>query len=399
MVQNNSTRPLRETFADPTSLQNGVIAFYDQRGSTAAKVSRSEAQWVTETAFVYDLIIQTAREHFPEVVWNVMGDGVVLFYPDPNAAVPAILTAIEVLEKMERASRPISGGGGSIDTQMSVGIGSGLMRWFEAPGGALNALGLVADRAARLCSLASPQALFIDASTPLAANFLQIESQYGRATGRTAEEYQGKEQKADLKGLPGSVSYYEVLWSKNLFGVKSEALSEKVAQHTGGASDSFPAGRGKAVSTSSGDKIVGAVKSKHDSFAFITAENSSEDFFVAPNLMVNREDFDTLRVGDKVAFVAVEASAAGKNRRAGATMVNGLFYEGSVASPTLGRTYGWVIAKDQLNNRRYLWASGRELGPFKPYEMVSFKLEINATGASAVELAELDESEEPPVAS
>lgn len=398
MVQSTSTRPLRETFADPTSLKNGVIAFYDQRGSTAAKTSKSEAQWITETAFVYDLIIHTAREQFPEVVWNVMGDGVVLFYPDPNAAVPAILTAIQVLEKMEQAARPISGGGGSIDTQLSVGIGSGPMRWFQAPGGALNALGLVADRAARLCSLASPQALFIDASTPLAANFLQIESQYGRATGRTAEEYQGKEQKADLKGLQGSVSYYEVMWSKNLFGVKSEALSEKVAEHNASSSTSGGPGRGRAVSTSSGEKLAGTIKSKRDTFAFITAE-TGEDFFVAPNLMVNSEDFETLKVGDRVAFVAAEASTTGKSRRAGAVMISGLFYEGRAASPMAGRTYGWVVTSDQLNNRRYVWASSAELAPYKPYALVSFKLAIGLHGASAVELADVDDTEEGSAAS
>lgn len=403
-------RPLRDTFADPESLKKGIVAFYDQRDSTAAKINKTEAAWVTETAFLYDTVILTAQSLYPGVVWNVLGDGVVLFYPDSNAALAALQSAIAVLEIVEKANRPIGDGDkGSIDMQLSVGIGSGHLRWFQAPGGAANAIGTVADRAARLCAAASPQALFIDSATASATNFLDVESDLGRVMGRLVEEYQGEKQTVVLKGLKDPVAYYEVMWGRQRFGVKSEVLTvaeervtaavDKVARDKQ-AAPSRPTGR--AISTTQGEKLTGTVKNWEAprGFGFITAD-SGEELFFAPNLMVHPEDVGSLVPGTKVAFTGIEPSSTGKNRRAAAVLVEGQYADGQIAKlPSDGSPYGWVTCSDQGGHHRFVHATAKELAGFKVSDEVSFKLAIGSRGATAIDIAvcaddDEDEATEP----
>lgn len=389
-------RPLSQTFADPNSLRKGIVSFFDQRDSTAAKVNKPEASWVNETAFLYDAVILTAQELYPDVVWNVLGDGVVLFYPDPNAATAAVQTAIAVLEKVDRANRPDTGAGqmGSVDMQLSVGVGSGSLRWFNAPGGAANAIGTVADRAARLCSSASPQALFIDSSTASATNFLEIESELGRALGRSVDAYQGEKQTIVLKGLKDPVAYYEVYWGRQLFGVRSEVLTvaeerasaavDKVARER----QTPPRPTGRALSTTQGEKLTGVVKNwiAEKSYGFITAE-SGEELFFAPNLMVHPlEDVAKLAAGIKVAFVAIEPSPNGKNRRAAAVLLAGEYSVGTIAKlPTDNAPNGWVVSSDATGHQRYVHAAASELTGLKLGDEVSYKLMVTPKGATAVD--------------
>lgn len=397
-------RPLRDTFADTeASLKKGIVAFYDQRDSTAAKINKPESAWVTETAFLYDTIILTGQSLYPGVVWNVLGDGVVLFYPDPHAALAALQTAVAVLEIIEKANRPLSDGDkGSIDMQLSVGIGSGYLRWFQAPGGAANAIGVVADRAARLCSAASPQALFIDSATASATNFLEVESELGRAMGRSVDEYQGEKQTVVLKGIKDPVAYFEVMWGRQRFGVKSEVLTvaeerataavDKVVRAKQSSNPTRPM-PGRALSTTQGEKLTGAVKNwdGQRSFGFITAD-SGEDLFFARNLMVHPEDIDKVVPGTKVAFTAIEASTEGKNRRAAAVLVAGEYADGQVAKiPSEGTPYGWIVCADQGGHKRFVHATATEIPGFKVGDEVSFKLVIGNRGAGAVDVALVDD--------
>jgi class 3 adenylate cyclase/cold shock CspA family protein len=393
-----SHRPLNEIFADNTSRRAATVVCFDQRGSTHAKITKSESDWVAQTIKVYDTILTRARKYCPDVASSFTGDGMMLFYDGDDYATVAVQTAIEVQEELARLNRPANNAlVGVIDVKVSVGIASGDPWWFETAPGHPNVIGTCADIAARLCNAATPQAILIDEETASVMNPKKIVSKHGEAEGRTPQQYVGDKQHLALKGIPDPVGYFEVLWEQQRFGVRSEMATPPSDQekHT---VDSPPVLKASlhAVGTRAPEKATGKIKcfSAEKGFGFITT-STGEDLYLSPSLLVYPEEAKELRVGDMVVFTIVEPAVEGRNRRAAAVLVVGEEAEATlVAVPNEQRRHGWLKIEDQRHNYWLLYASAPDLPDgVRRGDNVVFTLEVGPAGAKAVGLA-LAEDEE-----
>lgn len=397
-------RLLREVFGDESSRRYGTFVCVDQRGSTRAKLVKSEATWVSENGRVWDTIISNAIELCSEVSYSFTGDGAMLFFDGEDHANVAAQIAVKIQEVLASLSRPADGALlGIIDVDVAIAITSGPAYWFEVAGMA-NAIGVCVDRAARLCGAATARAIFMDDETFSVMNTNKIKSAYGVASHRTPQQYAGDKQYVGLKSIAEKVGYYEILWEKQRFGVRSEMASPggEGGSPDGGSSGAStapvrplqpvnPAGSAGRV----GEKLTGRVKfyDTTKSYGFIVA-NDGEDFFFAPNLMAYDEDVTKMSEGIRVAFIAVAPSPKGKNLRAGAILVEGEIADGEiVAIPTTQRPYGWIEVKDQLGNVRVVYASAASLQGLSKGQQVSFKLGMNSRGAVALDIAETEDED------
>lgn len=384
-------RPLNEILADANSRRAATVACYDQRGSTRAKLTKSEADWVGQSAKVIDTILGTAEVDRPGVAWSFTGDGVMLFYDGDDEATTAVKTAIKVQERLVELNRPSDGALlGIIDAKVSIGIATGEPWWFETTPGHPNVVGTCADTAARLCGAATAQAIFIDGETASVMNPKRLVSLYGRATGRTPLQYLGDKQSAALKGISDPVGYYEVLWEQQTFGVRSE-MATPLSGVGMPAIPNTSEVRSEAGSTSNDrpEKLTGWVKcyEPDKGFGFIRASTGEEFYFARPHL-VHEEDAEDLRVGDAVAFMAVPTLGDGKHRRAGAILIAEDYSLGKLeVTPTSERRYGWLEVKDQQGHRWLLFASATSFsGNFAKGDELEFKVVIGARGPQATEV-------------
>ena len=136
-----------------------------------------------------------------------------------------------------------------------------------------------------------------------------------------------------LRGFPEPISYHELRWGRELFGTRSQVVTDAVGQMQSGPQDAAAQPNATATPTSGFDRVLGTLKMwiAERNFGFI-AGAADEDFFVAPNLFVYPDDVPVLKPGAQLAFVPVAASGAGKSRRAGAVLVVGEEAEGVVVS-------------------------------------------------------------------
>jgi class 3 adenylate cyclase/cold shock CspA family protein len=395
MFDEKNVPALREAFANAACRGHGTFLFVDQVNSTLRKTTTPESAWLPQLGFMYDTITtlvygngvgSPAPDDSSEVHIKFLGDGVLVSYDGDDSALLAIQTAIQIQEIFAAAATMVDGAMGSIDFNVSIGIASGLAHRFRAPNGSIDHAGLTVDRAARLCAAASPKAVFIDKATQDAANFLRVKSKMGEVFNRTAAEYAGDKQTAALKGMQQPVEYFEVLWEKQLFGLKSAAvtLSTTSAPTTSGAPVvSLPT---EAKGAGRFERIVGEVKywAKGKPFGFVTS-SAGEDFYCAPNLLVYAEDVEKMTAGTKVAFIALEPIAEGRARRAGALLLAGEPADGTLVSvPTKERNYGWVEVKDGAGNGQLVFMpAGPSTAHLAKGDTVSFMLEVTAKGARA----------------
>jgi class 3 adenylate cyclase/cold shock CspA family protein len=385
-------RPLNEILADPSSRRPATVACYDQRGSTRAKLTKSEAEWVAQAAKVIDTILGVAEEDCPSVAWSFTGDGVMLFYDGDEEATTAVKTAIRVQERLAKLNRPADGALlGVIDVKVSVGIATGEPWWFETTPGHPNVIGTCADIAARLCGAATAQAIFIDDETASVMNPKRLHSLYGAAIGRTPLQYLGDKQHAALKGINDPVGYHEILWEQQRFGVRSEMATPPSGAPQaveGKGSGGMP---GAALRPVDGrpEKLTGDIKffSPEKGFGFITG-HTGEEFYLTRSLLVYPDDADDLKAGDKVAFLAVPPTREGRNRRAGAVLVADDYATAAlVAPPTEQRRHGWLEIKDQDGHRWLLYmAPTPNTARFAKGEELEFKVVIGTRGAEATEV-------------
>lgn len=387
---------LYEAFADAASKVFVTCQFFDMVNSTGMKVTMPESGWLPQVGFLYDTIAKRVAR-YDDVAIKFLGDGVVVFYQGDDYGPDAIQVAIDVQETIQDASRVVDGAKGKIDFHITVGITTGAATRFVTPTGTIDYVGMNIDKAGRLCGAASAQAIFVDRSTITATNFNRVHSKFGAVVHRDADGYQGNRQSVSLKGIPNPVEYYEILWDSQLFGVKSELLTETA----GRPSSSTPLLRAAAVkSTAPGpaargraEKFVGSVKQwnpdKH--FGFVTS-TTGEDFYFNPDHdMVYPEDADDLRPGVGVAFLALPPSGAGRSRRAGAMLVAGRDADGILVVPPGDRPHGWIEVRTESGVGQLVFAARQELADsMVKGSSVSFRLEVGPRGAFATAIEPSD---------
>jgi class 3 adenylate cyclase/cold shock CspA family protein len=397
-------RPLNEILADPNSRRPATVVCYDQRGSTRAKLTKSEAEWVAQAVKVFDTILDIAQDERPGVAWSFVGDGLMLFYDGDDEATAATQTAIRVQERLAELNRPAANGAllGVIDVKVSVGASTGEPWWFETTPGHPNVIGTCADTAARLCGAATPQAILIDDETASVMNPRRLDSLYGKATGRTPGQYLGDKQHAALKGITDPVGYQEILWEQQRFGVRSEMAtppagpSEPVVPVYPAPAAPAPAAELRAVGDTRPEKLTGKIKffSLEKNFGFIISA-SGEQFFFARSLLSYPDDAGDLEADDEVAFMALPAVSKGKSRRAGAVLVIDDYAEAVlVVAPSDQRRHGWLEIKDDEDHRwlLYMPAPAGDMSFSKGQEL-EFKVVMGPRGPEATEVTVPTEGE------
>lgn len=389
---------LFEAFADPNSKVPLSCSFYDMVNSTGMKATTPESGWLPQVGFLYDTIAKRVAD-YDDITIKFMGDGVVVFHPGDDALI-AIQIAIDVQETIQGASRIVNGAKGKVDFRITVGITTGTATRFVTPTGTVDYVGITIDKAARLCGVASAQAIFVDKFTITATNLNRVHSKFGAVVHRDADAYQGTRQSVTLKGITGPVEYHEIFWDSQLFGVKSELLTEKVESqrsvaHIGQNAPVTVAPRSSQPSRT--EKLTGQVKqwNPEKNFGFITS-TAGEDFYFNPTQsLVYAEDSEDLKAGTKVAFVALPAAAAGKSRRAGAMLLADAYADGTLVVPPGDRPYGWIEVFDGSHNSQLVYASREALkGILTRGSEVSFKLSVDHRGAHAEEITLSTEEEE-----
>ncbi len=202
-----------EAFAVPESRVYRVVMFVDMTGSTAMKEQEPEAHWLTTLGHFFGLV---GRQVGPERITKYLGDGVLAVYEDGDAA-EAINAAIRIQEELAKDNQDRI-----VDCFCSIGIAAGEVIRYQDPRGQDHYIGIVVDRAARLCSHASPKSILVDKATVDTAAMNRVKAVMGEwPPRRTVDDYLGEPQTASLKGFQALVKYYEIWWDRTRYGVAS----------------------------------------------------------------------------------------------------------------------------------------------------------------------------------
>jgi class 3 adenylate cyclase len=291
----------RQHFQEETTRTNKAFVVVDVNNSTRMKQIEPEQSWVTKTLRLYGVIAANIESAGGRVI-KFVGDGILGAFDEDNA-VSAVNAGISIQESLKKQREE-----GITDITVSVAIAYGSAVEFKIID-ERDYIGQTVDRAYRLCSAANANAVFIDSQIIDAAPMTKVSSVVGRALGRSPEQYRGTAQKVSLKGFSSPVSYYEIWWDRDHYGVDSKFVSD---QSVGGAG---LAGAVSSTVTAATDQprnlpsvgrqseterwARGYVKSIGEKFGFITSEGT--DYFFTP-WFVFRDDFRLTR-GSRVVFV------------------------------------------------------------------------------------------------
>lgn len=371
-----------------------IVVYIDIYGSVAMKMSMTEGSWLQQGLLFMNIVEKAVRNNWPDNVPNTAkiksyGDGAMIFIPNGDLTLPAIEIAIEVQEKIAEANERVDGAMGKANFAASAAIttGSALPVIIQ---GEVDYWGFSVDKCQRLCSAASPNAIFIDPATYAATDFRKVHSLVGKALRREPDEYTGLREQIAAKGVLGQVEYHEVLWGRQLFGVRSEYVSNISAPEVApkrGVLHVVP-----AVTTGRSERVSGRVKmfDQGRGFGFIIADNG-EEFFTAPNLMVYSDDSSAMLPGTRVAFVALPASDPGRKRRASTLLVDRCEADGEVVALPDDKPFGFVKVSDTEGRSIDVFLSKVDLpiGSTVGSE-VAFTVQVSDRGARATEIATID---------
>jgi class 3 adenylate cyclase len=396
-----SAPQLREAFASESSRTNKTVLFVDQTGSTAMKESQSEAFWLPTLGWFYDTATSISVQNQDDEVWiKYLGDGIMLVW-SADRATEAVNAAIRIQEAIQEASAHRDGSRGTVDFSCSIGIATGQVVGFIIPTGSQDFVGNVVDKARRLCDAASPKAIFIDRATEAAANMMRIKSKLGEAMSRTADQYQGDVQRAPLKGFSQPVDYYEILWGQQLYGLKSEAVTDSTDRFRQAQRNTTTASQPREVGRDLGttlrdDRRVGEVKSWPDgkNFCFLRDTRNGEEFFCPKESIVYEGDEARLRIaGTKVTFAAKNSGGPSqKHRKAVCVLVVGEYADGCVQSKPPSREYAWVRCTDDGGNWQTVFLPQRAGDrPWNVGDAINFKVGANDHGAIAEDVTRADD--------
>lgn len=312
----------------------GTFAFYDMFDSTRLKL-QGEATWIPTTAYFFDTVREKVEAGGRGTIVKYLGDGVMVAYGD-DAATAAINDAIQIQEALDDGVNARV-----VNMACSVGIATGKVVRFETRPGDYDYLGTPIDEAARLCSVSSPQAIFVDTATIDSAQMNRIVAKVGDALNRTPGEYKGAVQKANLKGFGAPVDYHEILWSRQPFGIKSSAITSAI--DTAPTGSRVPSTAPTVLGTGRGGRgqrgVVRAWDAENHRGFIETTDGKT--FYTDMRFVVSD---DELAIDDVVYFVAQEPMVAGRSPVAGAVIALEQYVEARVIAVREG--FGFLRVSD-----------------------------------------------------
>lgn len=360
-----------------------VILFADLSGSTEMKTKTAEVNWLATIGKFLDITTEAVTSQGGTVV-KYLGDGTLAAFDSEHAA-EAINAAIRIQEMLLAENRKNS----VKECLATVGIATGHVVEYEAPGGGLDYAGSVVDRASRLCDAGAPQAIWVDSATVVSANMLKVSSQMGLASGHGPSDYlTDTEETVQLKGFPELVKYREVIWRQVPVGARNGMLTEATkSQANSRNSGTQPAALAPKPWTHhpTMSTMEGVVRHWNTTRGqgFITTDAEGGDHYVDRRYIVGEGD---LTVGRSVRFVPLPPLQEGKNPLAGCTVQEGNRVQGQFQQvfPGPDKKYAFVDVVDARGNRQALFVHlGPEAGTRRPGEPVTVEVCRNNRGIAA----------------
>lgn len=351
---------LSEAFQSPEARVLRTIMFADMVGSTQLKEKNPEATWINTFAFFYDKITKPILDNDGEIV-KFTGDGVMAAFEE---AINAINAAIKIQEAIADAVR-----NHTIEVYASIGIATGKMIRFQTPGpnSSWDYIGTPVDRAARLCAVATAQAVLVDDETQLSAPGTKITSKFGEVKYRSAREYYGEPQTISLEGLGEPVTFFEILWSDQRYGLRRAVP---------------PAPASPVVAT---EWMEGSITKWDPSKkrGFIKSPDG-EEFYCDQRFAV---DIGSATVGARVWFVPRAGPRPDTRRTAACILILGQELTGTIVNivdKVPGRVYGFVRVTDRMGTERniYSFLGNNPLG-LESGDVVRFTVGENPKGPTA----------------
>ena len=368
----------------------------DMIDSTSQRYSKSIMSSNTEFMKMYDVWSKHLDAAPFKFVEKFSGDGLHITADSMHAG-EVINLAMAMLHEFEKLGATVGGQPmGEIDFQVRAGIATGpAFRFRPKHGGNVDHLSSVCDRSARLCSVASAQALFVDPHTVNAANMTQVTSPLGDMLNRAPDDYLGDKQSVQLKGIPEPVPYFELLWSKGRFGVRSSVVTEISSTPTPPPGAPSPSA---ARSSAGSDQLVGTTKvwMSDRGYGFVTGHDG-EDFHVSSRALLYGEDAEHLRTGARVVFLPADAAEAGKSRRAFSVVLVGQEAEGRVSFIHAEKPFGFIAVGDDHGRelRFHMVVDAALRTALKAGDEVGFQVDLDASGtrARAINVGKLGEGD------
>ncbi|WP_182263128.1 adenylate/guanylate cyclase domain-containing protein [Rhodococcus sp. UFZ-B548] len=365
--------------------------FCDMRDSTGQKFEKSGLAWTSEFLKMYRIIEELLKQFDVPSTVKLEGDGCMIVVNSEDAH-RLMNYGIAILEHVNSLSTDKNGQRGEIDIQMSVGVATGPAFRFRTEDGRIDHLSAACDRAARLCSAASAQAVFVDANTVEAANMTKIVSQFGKIVHRAPSDYRSPRERLQLKGIPDPVEYHEILYSSQLFGVRSSAVTEianATTSHTPAAATPQPSQNPTSNVPEIGDQRVGRVKrwEPGSTYGFVTDVDSGEDFYLPERSLLYPDDVQHLGADNaEVTFVVAAALGKKASRRAVATAVIGQGADGKISFISSDKPFGFITVTDERGTelKFYVHVNDQFRTQFKIGDEVAFDIARGAKGARAV---------------
>jgi class 3 adenylate cyclase len=296
---------LADTFRDPHSRMQRVVVAVDLANSTSMKAQHSEATWLNTYGWFFDLLGRTIEKG---TIVKYLGDGAMAVFSEENAA-DAINWAIKVQENIADAQAqnvvPIF-------CECSIGIAFGDVVAFQTPDEYKDYIGTVVDRAFRLCSAANAKAIFVDTDSVTAALMMKVQSRIGISTApkRKPAEYLSPLQSVTVRGFAQPVSYHEVFWGSDKYGVRAEFVT-KLSQPETVSKPPQVALEPRASLRSTANWTKGVVTTLQDRFGFVTS--NGEDFWFNSDHLFRRTSHP--RLNDTVWFVPAAPGGTGAQGR------------------------------------------------------------------------------------
>jgi len=398
---------IRDAVDNPYNCEITVVVI-DMRNSTGQKFTKSGIAWNSEFLKVHQ-VLQKGLALLDELgiryAMSFGGDGITVVIDTNSGAHHLINMVIAVLEEIDDLSTARNGSPtGQIDAKLSAGIATGEgYRFRPDHHGGIEHLSSAIDRASRLCSVASPGALFIDPDTANSANMRMVSSSLGRFMRHRPEDYLGERQSVQLRGVPEPVEYFEINWGRQLYGVRSATVTEISTSPTPPPSPTSPApaitsaGVTKLVNAGGGEQFVGTVKiwNNDRGFGFVIDTKTGEEFYFGPKSLVYEDDREHLAPGVELVFASTGTTEGDRRRLAAPVLVVGQEADGRVSYIHPDKPFGFIVVTDdrgrQLKFHMAVPAEARRT--LHRGDEVSFTVATNAVGARALDVERLDQTD------
>lgn len=360
--------------ANPRNRQERTVMFVDMIGSTAMKESTTEVNWRAACAYLFDLVFdelhplgrsvkleargKETEVEFPRVKY--LGDGVMAVFADVRPE-DVLNAAIRIQNRIDYLNRKKT-----VEFTCSIGVTHGsVVEWESAFG--LDYIGPLVDKAARLCSEAPSEAIWIDDETNDACDRTKAAACSSPYETTPLSACIGVKRDLKLKGFRNPVGFRQVKWRLN-------------------GEDAAPAAEAK--SSPMPEIGVGTVRRWDTNTGHGFVVDGNQVFYYSDRRFV--ADGADLELQGRVFFLLKEPLIAGKNQVAACVVSPGKRYKGRVSRIT-DKGYGFVQLIDGMGN---LWSmflylgdnsAGIELG-----DEVTFEIGENDRGPCGKEPARLN---------